>query len=201
MRPEVPRPVRRAALANTGCKVNQSEMDAVERLLRARGAELVDGHEAADLVVVNTCTVTSIADRKSRQAVRRARRTNPDALVLVTGCSVAIDPESLSAADPSARLFDNESKSRLLEELAGLLEPGGGAPMPTISGVEWAVEPEPGPGVRARGRRGFGRGRLRRSDRHRSNPRLRQDPGRLLVPLHLLHHSPSARVGALHRRR
>jgi threonylcarbamoyladenosine tRNA methylthiotransferase MtaB len=144
MRPEVPRPVRRAALANLGCKVNQSEMDAVERLLRARGAELVDGHEAADLVVINTCTVTSIADRKSRQAVRRARRTNPDALVLVTGCSVAIDPESLSAADPSARLFDNESKGRLLDELAGLLEPGGGAPMPTISGVEWAVEPSLG---------------------------------------------------------
>jgi threonylcarbamoyladenosine tRNA methylthiotransferase MtaB len=113
-------------------------MDAVERLLRARGVALVDGHEAADLVVVNTCTVTSIADRKSRQAVRRARRTNPDAEVFVTGCSVAIDPEALAAADPSARFFDNESKARLRDELASLLELGDGQPMPTLSGVESA---------------------------------------------------------------
>ena len=115
-----PRPIRRASIANLGCKVNQAEMDAIERLLRARGVELVDGHEAADLVVVNTCAVTSTADRKSRQAVRRARRTNPDAQVFVTGCSVAIDPEALAAADPSARFFDNESKARLRDELASL---------------------------------------------------------------------------------
>ena len=135
-RPVAPPSVRRAAIANLGCKVNQSEMDTVERLLRARGVELVDAHEAADLVVVNTCTVTSIADRKSRQAVRRARRTNPGAQILVTGCSVAIDPEALAAADPAARLYDNESKGRLLDELASLLELPDGAPMPTLSGVE-----------------------------------------------------------------
>ena len=139
--PVAPHPVRRAAIANLGCKVNQSEMDAVERLLRARGVELVDAHEAADLVVVNTCTVTSIADRKSRQAVRRARRESPDAQVLVTGCSVAIDPESLAAADPLARLYDNDSKGRLVAELAGLLDAAGGRPMPTLSGVEPTVEP------------------------------------------------------------
>ncbi|MGD0018399.1 MAG: tRNA (N(6)-L-threonylcarbamoyladenosine(37)-C(2))-methylthiotransferase MtaB [Candidatus Limnocylindrales bacterium] len=140
-RPVALRPVRRAAIANLGCKVNQSEMDAVERLLRERGVELVDAHAAADLVVVNTCTVTSIADRKSRQAVRRARRANPDAQVLVTGCSVAIDPEALSAADPSARLFDNEAKGRLRDEIASLLGLGDGQPMPTLSGVEPAAEP------------------------------------------------------------
>ncbi len=135
------RPVHRAAIANLGCKVNQSEMDAVERLLRQRGVELVGAHEAADLVVVNTCTVTSIADRKSRQVVRRARRANPDAQVLVTGCSVAIDPESLAGADPLARLFDNDSKGRLPAEIASLIEPGAGRPMPTLSGVDRAVEP------------------------------------------------------------
>jgi threonylcarbamoyladenosine tRNA methylthiotransferase MtaB len=137
---EAPLP-RRAAIANLGCKVNQAEMDAVERLLRACGAQLVDPHEAADLVVVNTCTVTSIADRKSRQAVRRARRANPDAQVLVTGCSVAVDPEMLAAADPSARLFDNDSKARLLAEVARLFRVPEGGPMPTLSGVDRAVEP------------------------------------------------------------
>jgi threonylcarbamoyladenosine tRNA methylthiotransferase MtaB len=135
-RPAAQTPVRRAAIANLGCKVNQAEMDAVERLLRARGVELVDGREPADLVVVNTCTVTSIADRKSRQAVRRARRANPDAQVLVTGCSVVVDPQALASADPAARLFDNESKGRLLTELAALVELPDGRALPTLSGVD-----------------------------------------------------------------
>jgi threonylcarbamoyladenosine tRNA methylthiotransferase MtaB len=138
----LPEPARapRAAIANLGCKVNRAEMDAVERLLRARGVELVGAHEAADLIVVNTCTVTSIADQKSRQAVRRARRTSPDAQVLVTGCSVAVDAESLAVADPAARLFDNDSKKRLLTELAALLDIPEGAELPSLSGVEAAVE-------------------------------------------------------------
>ena len=129
-------PIRRASITNLGCKVNQAEMDAAERLLRARGVELVDGHEPADLVVVNTCTVTAMADRKSRQAVRRARRNNPSARVLVTGCSVVVDPAVLAAADPAASLFDNESKDRLLAELDGLLAIPDGRPLPTLSGVE-----------------------------------------------------------------
>jgi threonylcarbamoyladenosine tRNA methylthiotransferase MtaB len=141
--PRVRHPIRRAAIANLGCKVNQAEMDAVERLLRARGVDLVGAHEPADLVVVNTCTVTAIADRKSRQAVRRARRTSPDARVLVTGCSVVIDPMALADADPAAQLFDNESKSGLLMELAALLDLPDGRPLPTSSGVDRVPEPAP----------------------------------------------------------
>ena len=140
--------MRRAAIANLGCKVNQSEMDAVERLLRARGVELVDSREPADLVIVNTCTVTAIADRKSRQIVRRSRRASPDAQVLVTGCSVAVDPESLAAADPAARFFDNESKGRLLAELAALVVAPDGRQLPTLSGVE-AVQASPGSALEA----------------------------------------------------
>jgi threonylcarbamoyladenosine tRNA methylthiotransferase MtaB len=132
---------RRAAIVNLGCKVNQAEMDAVERLLRARGVELVAVGEAADLVVINTCTVTAVADRKSRQAVRRARRANPEAGVFVTGCSATIDPGSLAAADPLAQLYDNESKGRLLAGLADLLELPPGRPMPTLVGADRA-EPD-----------------------------------------------------------
>jgi threonylcarbamoyladenosine tRNA methylthiotransferase MtaB len=139
--PARPSQTRRAAIANLGCKVNQAEMDAVERLLRARGVELVGAHDSADLVVVNTCTVTSIADQKSRQAVRRARRTSPNAQVLVTGCSVAVDADSLAAADPAARLFGNESKDQLLTELAALLDIPDGAELPSLSGVDPAVAP------------------------------------------------------------
>jgi threonylcarbamoyladenosine tRNA methylthiotransferase MtaB len=132
-----PAPVRRAAIANLGCKVNVAEMDAVARLLRTRGATVVDAGAPADLVVVNTCTVTAIADAKSRQAVRRARRSNPEAKVFVTGCSVAADPAAIAEADPQARLFGIDSKDRLLDEIALLLEPAAeGEPGTELAGLD-----------------------------------------------------------------
>ncbi|HYN47686.1 MAG TPA: tRNA (N(6)-L-threonylcarbamoyladenosine(37)-C(2))-methylthiotransferase MtaB [Candidatus Nanopelagicales bacterium] len=141
-----PRPLRRAAITNLGCKVNQAEMDAVERLLRAHGVEIAENGAAADLHLVNTCTVTAIADDKSRKAVRRARRANPAATVIVTGCSVAVGGAALAAVDPAARLIANEEKDGLLAEVERLLGaatlPGDGphgpldAALPTLAGVE-----------------------------------------------------------------
>jgi hypothetical protein len=92
-----------AAIVNLGCKVNQSEMEAAARLLRDAAVPLVDPDRAADLYLVNTCTVTAIADEKSRAAVRRARRANPDAEIIVTGCSVQVGPEAFAALDADAR--------------------------------------------------------------------------------------------------
>jgi threonylcarbamoyladenosine tRNA methylthiotransferase MtaB len=141
---------RSAAITNLGCKVNQAEMEAAARLLRERGVTIVDDRTRADLYLVNTCTVTAIADQKSRQAVRRARRANPAARVVATGCSVQVDPAAFAAADPAARLVDNRSKAALLDELAaltalpamatpdaaaGTLGPTDAA-LPTLSGVE-----------------------------------------------------------------
>jgi threonylcarbamoyladenosine tRNA methylthiotransferase MtaB len=114
--------VRTAAIANLGCKVNQSEMESAARLLRERGVALTDG-APADLVLVNTCTVTSTADQKSRQAVRRARRANPDAEIVVTGCAVQVGREAFAATDPAARLVDNRAKDGLLDELSNLVGP------------------------------------------------------------------------------
>jgi threonylcarbamoyladenosine tRNA methylthiotransferase MtaB len=146
------RRVRTAAITNLGCKVNQSEMESAARLLRERGIRVVDGDAAtaADLVLVNTCTVTATADQKSRQAVRRARRAHPDAEIVVTGCSVQVGREAFAAADPAARLVDNRSKDALLEEIERLVGPPGGPEsetarsggariaraLPTLSGVE-----------------------------------------------------------------
>ena len=140
-RPDTGRP-RTASVVNLGCKVNQSEMEAAARLLRARGMRIVGADEPADLVLVNTCTVTAVADQKSRQAVRRARRTSPAAEVIVTGCSVQVSPAGLAAADPMARLVDNTRKPALLDELARLAalpeRPTGvlTAALPTLSGAE-----------------------------------------------------------------
>ncbi len=142
---------RTAAIVNLGCKVNQSEMEAAARLLREAAVPLVDPDRAADLYLVNTCTVTATADEKSRAAVRRARRANPDAEIVVTGCSVQVGPEAFTATDRDARLVGNEDKAAFLAELEALLRiPAGsqhdGAPpgpldaaLPTLSGVEAAA--------------------------------------------------------------
>ena len=141
---------RSAAIVNLGCKVNQSEMEAAARLLREAGIPLSEPARAADLYLVNTCTVTSTADEKSRAAVRRARRANPGAQVVVTGCSVQVDPGTYAALDAGARLVGNDDKAAFLAELETLLRidegaihaPDGGphvpldAALPTLSGVE-----------------------------------------------------------------
>ena len=139
-----PRAVRTAAITNLGCKVNQSEMEAAARRLRELGIAIVDGDRPADLVLVNSCTVTAEADAKSRHAVRRARRASPEAPVVVTGCSVQVDRDAFAAVDPAARLVDNRAKDALLAELDQLLgrDPTAetdvplGRALPTLSGVE-----------------------------------------------------------------
>ena len=119
------RPIRTAAIANLGCKVNQSEMEGAARRLRELGIAVVDRDRRADLVLVNTCTVTAEADAKSRGVLRRVRRTSPDAAIVVTGCSVQVGRDAFAAVDPSARLVDNRSKDALLAEIGVLLgDPG-----------------------------------------------------------------------------
>ena len=195
------RPVRRAAITNLGCKVNQAEMDAVVRLLRARGVEIAEDAAGADLHLVNTCTVTAAADDKSRKAVRRARRASPGATVIVTGCSVQVAAASFAALDPAARLVANEAKDGLLAEVERLLGRPGRGERP-----EWRRRARRRPARPARGgaadpRRRGGRGDRRRPRPDRPDPRLRQGPGRVQLLLHLLHHPPRPRPRALPRAR
>ena len=79
---------KKAAFHNLGCKVNSYELDVMRQILRDEGYEEVPFHEKADVYVVNTCTVTNIADRKSRQMLHRAKKQNPDAVVVAVGCYV-----------------------------------------------------------------------------------------------------------------
>ena len=88
---------RRAALHNLGCKVNAYETDLMTALLKEAGFEIVPFSEPADVYVINTCSVTNIADRKSRQMIHRARKMNPGAVVIAAGCYVqtAVDKTGL----------------------------------------------------------------------------------------------------------
>ena len=78
----------RAAIYTLGCKVNQYETQAMEQELRRRGHELVDFEDSADAYIVNTCSVTAVSDKKSRQMIRRAKRRSPNAVVAACGCYI-----------------------------------------------------------------------------------------------------------------
>jgi len=78
--------IKRVALATLGCRVNQAESDSLAEQFQARGYQVVRSHQPADVFILNSCTVTHVADRKSRQVLRQAKRANPNALIAVTGC-------------------------------------------------------------------------------------------------------------------
>ena len=80
-----------------GCKVNQYETQALEQLFTQRGHTLVPFEEAADVYIINTCTVTAVSDKKSRQVIRRARKESPDAVIAVCGCYPQTHPEDMDA--------------------------------------------------------------------------------------------------------
>ena len=110
----------RVAFTTLGCKVNQSESDLFARQFAAAGHECVPFDDRADVYVVNTCTVTHVADKKSRQMLNRARRLNPEALVVATGCYASIVGEAL--ADDRTMVIRNRDKDRLLPLIEGRLQ-------------------------------------------------------------------------------
>ena len=91
---------KKAALHNLGCKVNGYDSEAMRQLLEEAGYEIVPFEPGADVYVINTCTVTNIADRKSRQMLHRARKMNPDAVVVATGCYVETSDDA-AKKDPA----------------------------------------------------------------------------------------------------
>ena len=105
------------AVHNLGCKVNGYELDVMLQELRADGYECVPFDERADVYVINTCSVTNIADRKSRQMLHRARKQNPEALVVAVGCYVETDREGVEADEAVDLIIGNNRK----REIAGLI--------------------------------------------------------------------------------
>ena len=103
------------ALYTLGCKVNQYDSHTIARTLVQRGFRRVEFRECADLYVIDTCTVTAEADKKSRKAAGRARRNNVDAVVAVTGCAAAYAREQFQRVAPDALVLDNTRKLELPE--------------------------------------------------------------------------------------
>ena len=106
--------MRKAALHNLGCKVNTYETEAMQQLLEEAGYEIVPFQEKADVYVINTCSVTNIADRKSRQMLHRAKKMNPDAVVVAAGCYVQAAGEELKKDAAIDVIIGNNRKKDLV---------------------------------------------------------------------------------------
>ena len=107
----------KVALHNLGCKVNAYETEAMQQMLEAAGYEIVPFEPGADIYVINTCTVTNIADRKSRQMLHKAKKMNPNAIVVAAGCYVQADTKKAEADASIDIIIGNNKKQELISIL------------------------------------------------------------------------------------
>lgn len=132
--------MKSVALHNLGCKVNAYEMDFMQQMLQEKGYKIVSFDEAADIYIVNTCTVTNIADRKSRQMLHRAKKRNPDAVVVAVGCYVQTGQETLLKDTAVDLAVGNNRKKDLAEILESYLESRAAAETSAGAGSRGGVE-------------------------------------------------------------
>lgn len=98
-----------------GCKVNQYETEAMEELFENKGYEIASSDEIADIYVINTCTVTNLGDRKSRQFIRRAKKLNPDSIIAVVGCYSQISPEEVEKIDGVDIIIGTTQRKKIVD--------------------------------------------------------------------------------------
>ena len=126
---------RTVAIHTHGCKLNQADSQALARRFQEAGYVVVGATDSADVVVLNTCTVTATADAKARQFLRAARRRSPDAVVVATGCYAQRDPSKLENLAEVSLVIGNTGKAGLVESVQSALEtqpPSLDAPTPSF---------------------------------------------------------------------
>lgn len=107
--------MKKAAFYTLGCKVNQYETEAMEELFESSGYEIVDFSFPADVYVINTCTVTHMGDRKSRQMIRRAAKLNPDAVIAVTGCYAQTAPDEIRNIEGVNLVLGTKEREKIVQ--------------------------------------------------------------------------------------
>lgn len=132
--------MKSVAFHNLGCKVNSYELDVMMQMLQEKGYQIVPFDQYADIYIVNTCTVTNIADRKSRQMLHRAKQKNPNAVVVAVGCYVQTDREGVEQDDSIDLAIGNNRKKDIVEILEAYLKSAAGGGVPD----ETPAEPAPG---------------------------------------------------------
>lgn len=114
--------MKSVALHNLGCKVNSYELDVMQQYLQNKGYKIVNFNQKADIYIINTCTVTNIADRKSRQMLHRAKKQNPDAIVVAVGCYVQTNEAEIEKDDCIDLAIGNNRKNELVEIIEAYLD-------------------------------------------------------------------------------
>lgn len=109
--------MKSVALHNLGCKVNSYEIEVMQQNLQKSGYKIVDFNQKSDVYIINTCSVTNMADRKSRQMLHRAKKQNPDAIVVAVGCYVQADAFGIAQDDAIDLLVGNNLKKNISEIL------------------------------------------------------------------------------------
>lgn len=112
--------MRKVAFYTLGCKVNQYETEAMRELFVDRGDQVVDSDSPADVYVINTCTVTGMSDKKSRQVIRRFKRQNPEAVIAVVGCYSQIAPAEVMAIEGVNLVMGTHQRCRIVDYLENL---------------------------------------------------------------------------------
>ncbi len=115
----------KVSLITLGCRSNAFDTELMANYFKSKGYEVVNDQEQADIYIINTCTVTSEADRSSRQAIHRAKRKNPKALVVATGCYAQINPQALSSMQDVDMVVGNSHKHRIVELVEEFLQDKG----------------------------------------------------------------------------
>ncbi len=134
--------MKTVAFHNLGCKVNDYETDIMQQLFTENGFRVVGFNEKADVYVVNTCTVTNIADRKSRQMLHRAKKLNPDAVVIAVGCYVQTAGEKVLKDESIDIAIGNNKKSEIINILNEYLKDNGPDPHAGIIDINKTSEYE-----------------------------------------------------------
>lgn len=109
--------MKKVAFYTLGCKVNQYETEAMLELFEKDGYEQVNSEEYADVYVINTCTVTHMSDRKSRQYIRRVKKKNPDAIIAVVGCYSQVSPEEILDIEEVNLVMGTNDRRKIVEEI------------------------------------------------------------------------------------
>lgn len=111
---------RTAAFLTLGCKVNTYETEAVEELLKSHGYKIGNFEEYADIYIINTCTVTAMSDKKSRQMIRRTKKLNPDAIVVVMGCYSQKSPKEILQIEEVNLVLGTSNRKAILKEIENI---------------------------------------------------------------------------------
>ena len=107
--------MKKVAFHTLGCKVNQYETEAMEKIFEENQFKIVEDTEVADVYVINTCTVTNLSDRKSRQFIRKVKKINKDAIVAVVGCYSQVSPEEVEKIEGVDVIIGTSDRNKIVE--------------------------------------------------------------------------------------